>query len=150
MSIKKEMHMFEYEEEPLPFGVESDDEKKKMQEAYENANERVKKLPICDCPFCKEAERVGGIYEGELSYYCENATEQKHRICNFILYKNNIEKLIRRDIQPDEVKTLCETGSFKATCTKIGGDKTYTGIFSLLTKETYVGLSLSFPERKGE
>ena len=150
MNNPNECNVLEFEDEPLPFGVESDDEKKKMQEAYENANERVKKLPICDCPFCKEAERVGGIYEGELSFYCENAIEKNHRVCNFILYKNNIEKLIRRDIQPDEVKTLCETGSFKATCTKIGGDKTYTGIFSLLTKETYVGLSLSFPERKGE
>lgn len=76
MNNPNECNVLEFEDEPLPFGVESNDEKKKMQEAYENANERVKKLPICDCPFCKEAKRDGGIYEGELSFYCENATKK--------------------------------------------------------------------------
>ena len=107
--------------------------------------ESIFKKPVCDCPTCKEAGRTGQIYEGEKSFYCENARDSKD--CDFVLYKNNIEKLIRRDITRDEVKDLCENGSFNATCTKINdATKTYEGIFTLRRSGKYMGLKLNFPQ----
>ncbi len=101
---------------------------------------------ICDCPICDKAGKNGRIIAGEKSFYCNNA-RGKNPECDFILYRNNIEKLIRRDITADEVKDLCENGSFRATCTKISDDtKTYEGIFSLKPMGKYFGLKLSFPD----
>ena len=112
---------------------------------YGASDTKVFKEAICDCPVCKDAGRNGQIYESEKNYYCSNARDDKG--CDFLLYKNNIEKLIRRDIRRDEVRDLCEDGSFRATCTKINDDtKTYEGIFSLKPMGKYFGLKLSFPD----
>ena len=112
---------------------------------YSTSDTKVFKEAICDCPVCKDAGRNGQIYESEKNYYCSNARDDKG--CDFLLYKNNIAKLIRRDIRRDEVRDLCEDGSFRATCTKINDDtKTYEGIFSLKPMGKYFGLKLSFPD----
>lgn len=125
------------DDEELPFGGSSNNA----------AKTNVFKQAVCDCPLCKEAGRDGEIFEGERSFYCNNAINQDSRTCTFILYKNNIEKLIRREISAGEVNVLCEEGSFTATCTKINDDsKTYTGIFRLKPMGTYTGLTLSFPD----
>lgn len=105
------------------------------------------KSSICECPVCKEAGRSGEIYEGDRSFYCSNSRDSETRNCSLILYKNNIEKLIRREITREEVNELCEEGSFTATCTRINDDsKKYTGIFHLKPMGTYYGLTLSFPD----
>ncbi len=128
---------YESDDEGLPFGPESEETKSET---------KVFKKEVCDCPLCKEAGRDGKIYEGEKSFYCSNARSEEPT-CDFMLYKNNITKLIRRDITADEVKELCENGSFTATCTKISDDsKQYTGIFSLKDMGKYFGLKLSFPD----
>ncbi len=104
-----------------------------------------KEKGICDCPICKEAGRNGRIYEGKKSFYCSTAVKTGE--CDFILYKNNIEKLARREITSDEVKQLCSEGQFSATCTKIRKEnETYTGIFSLQKAERYYTLELNFPD----
>lgn len=111
-----------------------------------NTDNSVFKKPVGECPLCKEAGRKGEIYEGDRSFYCNNAISHDFKTCTFILYKNNIERLIRRDITKEEVSKLCNEGEFSATCTKIKDDsKTYTGIFSLKPMGTYTGLTLSFP-----
>jgi len=102
---------------------------------------------ICACPICKEKGREGKIIRNGKAYVCSNAIDNDNRNCSFILYKNNIERLIRREITDDEVNELCEEGSFKATCLKINDPtKSYTGIFSLRPMGTYYGLTLSFPD----
>ncbi len=104
------------------------------------------KQAICECPVCKKKGSEGLIFEGSKSFYCNNARSE-YPTCEFVLYKNNIEKLIRRDITADEVIDLCENGSFIATCTKINDDtKTYEGIFSLKPMGKCFGLKLSFPD----
>ena len=104
------------------------------------------KQAICECPVCKKKGEEGLIFEGSKSFYCNNARSE-FPSCDFMLYKNNIEKLIRRDITADEVRDLCEKGSFEATCTKIKDDsKHYTGIFSLKPMDKCFGLKLSFPD----
>ena len=120
-----------------------------MQRAYEEASSYQPQGKIGDCPLCNKYEREGGaVFEGDRSYYCRNATTKNGKSCNFVLYKNNIEKLIRREITPDEVTKLCSDGSFTAMCTKVGGEKRYEGIFHIMEKEKYIGLELTFPDRK--
>ncbi len=122
---------------------ESDDETV----SFETDNEtRVFKEEICDCPLCSREGRYGRIVVGDKSFYCSNARGKKPE-CGFILYKNNIEKLIRREITKDEVRELCEDGQFSADCIKISDDsRHYTGIFRLNPKDRYVGLKLNFPD----
>ena len=132
-----------------PFGDITKEDTEKMDEALEKAGERKNSPPVCDCPFCLEEGREDGvIWEADNTFYCSNSTIRNDKVCNFILYKNNIERLIRREIRADEVKELCETGRFKAICTKIGGDKEYTGIFIPERRDRYVSLRLTFPERE--
>lgn len=99
------------------------------------------KEAVCECPVCRLEGRDGKIYEGEKSFYCSRHTDKK---CDFLLYKNNIEKLTRRQISRDDVKRICEHGSLKTTCTKINDDNaTYEGIFTLKPMGKYLGLKLS-------
>jgi len=121
------------DDEELPFGGSNDT--------------KVFKQGICECPICKAAGRSGEVLEGERSFYCTNSRDPETRTCTFVLYKNNIEKLIRREITAGEVAEVCEEGFFSTTCTQIKDEtKKYTGIFSLKPMGTFYGLSLSFPD----
>ena len=99
------------------------------------------KEAVCICPICRLEGRDGKIYEGEKSYYCSNHTEKK---CDFLLYKNNIEKLTRKMITREDVRQICNNGSLKTTCTKINDENsTYEGVFTLKPMGKYLGLKLS-------
>ena len=99
------------------------------------------KEAVCDCPICKLEGREGKIYEGDKSFYCSLHVNRK---CEFLLYKNNIEKLTRRMLSRDDVRKLCEQGSLKTVCTKINDDSSnYEGIFTLKPMGKYLGLKLS-------
>ena len=120
-----------------------------MNEYIESAINNLKlfKEPVCECPVCRTRKREGGlIYEGDDYFYCSN-TLKEEATCSFKLKKDNIAKLIRRDITKEEVISLCEEGCFEATCTKIGDDtKHYTGIFKLKRLFGSYGLQLYFTD----
>lgn len=124
------------DDEELPFGGS---ESNKQDEVFKSA--------ICECPVCKERGKVGEVFEGDRTFYCSNSRDPETRTCTFILYKNNIDKLIRREITREEVNELCEEGSFTATCTRINdATKQYTGVFTPRPMGTYYGLTLGFPD----
>lgn len=105
------------------------------------------KSAICDCPICKEQGREGLIYEGSKTFYCSNSTEGNGRVCNFVLFKNNIIKLKRGEISAEEVNEVCEEGVVKINCTRLDGKGEYDGEFKLKPLGRYVGLEFTHSGR---
>jgi DNA topoisomerase-3 len=96
-----------------------------------------KETPVAKCPLCE----TGRVFGTAMAYMCEN-TLSEDKACKFKVSR----KLCGRDMQPEEIRALCEEGR-TPVLEKFWSARTRRPFSAILVKNPEKGWTFEFPPR---